>query len=174
MKTIYLTSGPRGAGKSTYCKKVALLNPDLKVIIRDEVLIKLFGKTSLSPYEGGHYYVQEVVIKMIKKLFDSAINVNIVLDFWNGFSRERKAMIKKFKELEADRVFCWQFQVEVDTCVKWFFQKSDSEGYSESGIRSDHALYYEEAREINQDGFDKVFQIDPLQPINLPMILEQD
>lgn len=172
MKTIYLTSGPRGAGKSAYCKKVAVLNPEFKLIIRDEILVELFGTTSLSPYEGGHFHAQEVVFEMIEKLLSSAGDINIVLDFWNGFPGERIAMIKRLKKLGADRVFCWQFQVAVDICVKWFFQKPDSKGYSESGIKKDHALYYEMAENIERDGFDKVFRINPCDPVDLTRIIQ--
>lgn len=171
MKTIYLTSGPRGSGKSAYCKRIALLNPEFKLIIRDEILTELFGTTSLSPYEGGHFYAQEIIFRMIEKLLASAGDISIILDFWNGFPEERKGMIKRFKELGADKVFCWQFHVSFDVCVKWFFQKPDSKGYIKSGIRNDHKLYYELAEEIENDGFDIIFKIDPLQPIDLPSII---
>jgi adenylate kinase family enzyme len=172
VKTVYLTSGPRGSGKSTFCKKVKALNPKLKVIIRDEILMELYGSTSLDPYSGGHYYAQEIIFNMIKKLLSAKGKTNIIFDFWNGFPGERIAMIKRLKELGADQVFCWQFQVAADTCVKWFFQKPDSKGYSKSGIRNDYALYYEMAGNIEQDGFDKVFHIDPLQPVKLQLITQ--
>lgn len=170
MKIVYMTSGPRGSGKSAYCKRVKALDPKLKLIIRDEILVELYGSTSLDSYSGGHYYAQEIIFSMIKKLLSARSKMNIVLDFWNGFPQERVAMIKRLKQLGADRVFCWKFQVEVDTCVKWFFQKPDSKGYSKDGIRRDHALYYEMAAEIEQDGFDKVVKIDPLQSIDLHAI----
>jgi hypothetical protein len=149
---------------------VKALSPELKLVIRDEVLVELFGTTSLSPYEGGHFYAQEVVFKAIEKLLFSSEEIEIILDYWNGFSHERVAMIERLKELGADRVFCWQFQIPVELCVKWFMSKPDSKSYSESGIRRDHALYYETAESIESDGFDKVLRVDPLQPVNLESI----
>ena len=170
MKTIYLTSGPRGSGKSSYCKKILTLCPELKLIIRDEILVELFGTTSLNPYESGHLYAQEIIFKMLEKLL-AREDVHIILDFWNGFPDERRAMIERLRELGADKIFCWQFHVPVNVCIEWFFQKPDAKGYSEFGIRNDHELYYELAREIRRDGFDEVFEIDPMQKINLASII---
>ena len=52
MNAVLFTSGPRGSGKSTYVKEEQVRYPDIITFSRDEVLISLFGKTSLNPYEG--------------------------------------------------------------------------------------------------------------------------
>jgi len=172
MKIVYLTSGPRGSGKTEFVKKVASLYPEIEVISRDAILVELFGSTSLNPYEGGHYIAIEVLHERISKFFSSSKRSKLILDYWNGFSGERVAMIEKLKGLGADCVVCWQFIISIDMCVRWFFTKPDSEGYSEMGIRGDHELYYEMAEDIERDGFDKVCHIDPCQPIIPPSIIE--
>ena len=44
MIIVYLISGTRGAGKSTYCKKITEKNPKICLISRDQILIDLFGQ----------------------------------------------------------------------------------------------------------------------------------
>jgi hypothetical protein len=163
VKTVYLTSGPRGSGKSIYIKKIVACYPKIVVISRDDVLIELFGSTSLDPYGGGHYIAKKVLFEKIEKYLSSHNDLDIILDYWNGFSRERVAIIEKLRGLGADRVICWQFFVPVDVCLKWFFSKPDSKGYGEFGIRRDHALYYKKAECIEDDGFDGIRHIDPRQ-----------
>lgn len=43
MKTVYLTSGPMGAGKSTYVKTVLAMLPKVPLISRDKIREDLYG-----------------------------------------------------------------------------------------------------------------------------------
>jgi tRNA uridine 5-carbamoylmethylation protein Kti12 len=138
--------------------------------MRDEILISIFGKTALAQHE--HIHAKKVIFEMIINIISSTKNALIILDFWNGYSKERVAMIRELKEMGVTKVFCWQFQVDIETCLKWFFQKPDSAEYSETRVKHDYSLYYEMAKGIINDGFDKVFKINPLKPIILSEIME--
>lgn len=170
MKTVILTSGPRGAGKSTYSKKVKEDYLEVKYLSRDEIFIEAFGKTSFDRYTGDHLIARQIFEDKIKDALSEDDDFKIIIDCWNGFSSERKSLIKLFRELGADTIICWQFIVTTETCLKWFFKKDDSVGYSESGIRSDHRLYYKTATDIEDDGFDAVYRINPLQ-LSIPGLL---
>lgn len=165
MKTVFLTSGPRGSGKTEYIKKAASLYPEIEVISRDAILIELFSSTSLNPYEGGHCIAMEVFYERIEKFLANNRSCNLIIDCWNGFSEERVSMVRDLRDLGADRVICWQFMIPADICVRWFFSKPDSKGYSEDGIRDDHKLYYDMAENIKEDGFDEIYHINPCQLI---------
>lgn len=54
MKTVMLTLGPRGAGKTTFCRKVVRARPEVAFVERDAVLVELFGSAALSPYTGWY------------------------------------------------------------------------------------------------------------------------
>jgi len=164
MKRVILTSGPRGAGKSTYANSFLERNPWVKGISRDELLIELFGKTSLSPYTGGHEYAYEIFFERIEKILNnSKANLDLVVDCWNGGPGERKGMLKKFRDFGAERVICWKFMTSLEICLDWFMKKEDSKGYSEFGFRDDYRFYHKTSENIEEDGFDKVYLINPLQ-----------
>jgi len=163
MKTVYLTSGPRGSGKSTYIKELVSRHPEVSLISRDEILIRLFGSTSLESYGGGHFAAMEVLFKEVGKCLSSGEKADLVLDCWNGFPEDRKDMIGRLRNLGADRVVCWQFITTIDMCIKWFLQKGDVRGYSERGARHDYRLYHRLAKDIQEDGFDGVCLVDPCQ-----------
>lgn len=164
MKITFLTSGPRGSGKSVYVKEEKVRHPETIIISRDELLISLFGKTSLSPYEDGHKYVSEILFQKVQECLSMDIlGLTMILDYWNGFSNERRVIIKKLRNLGADKVYCLQFITPLDTCIEWFMQKPDSSGYSENSVLHDFQLYHKEAINIEEDGFDRVIQINPLQ-----------
>ena len=169
MQAVLLTSGPRGSGKSTYVKEEQVRYPDIITFSRDEVLISLFGKTSLNPYEGGHEYASKILFQKVQECLSlDAQKQTIILDYWNGFSSQREAIIKRLRDLGADKVFCLQFITPLETCIEWFKQKPDSDSHSEGSIRHDYRLYHEQARTIQEDGFDAVIQINPLQ-FQLPL-----
>ena len=98
MKNIILTSGPRGAGKSTYVKHFVEQNQEMEYLSRDDLLIELFGKTSLDSYTGGHQYAYELFSKKIKEVVESSkSNFNLIVDSWNGYSSDRRSMIDSFR-----------------------------------------------------------------------------
>lgn len=102
MKTVYVTSGPRGAGKSTYVSMVKKCSPEILIVNRDELFIREFGSDSFDPYSGMHIVAAQLLKQEIKKVLDSAEeNSKIIIDAWNGFPIERIHRIRHLRELGA-------------------------------------------------------------------------
>ena len=163
MKIVILTSGPRGTGKSTYSKLIKEAHPDIKYLSRDELLIDSFGVTALDSYSGGYEYIDRLFTKQLKEILAEDSDIKIIADYWNGYSSGRRALIKNFKECGADLVYCFKFIIPKEICLNWFFKKPDSRGYSERGISNDYNLYYRTSENIEDDGFDAIYYINPLQ-----------
>lgn len=171
MKKIFLTCGTRGAGKSTYCKKVLKRHPEFILISRDEILIKIFGSTELNPYEGGHYYANEVMWRYVRKRLARAGNedIKMILDCWNGFPEERVNIISKLKNFGADEVEAWVFITPLEKVIDWFDKKNrkkfNGREMNESRSRNDYKLFNKMAAKIDKEGFDKISYINPLRGI---------
>lgn len=164
MKTLLVTSGPRGGGKSTYVEAVKERHPHLPVVSRDKIRVELFGSTGLSPYTCDHEIAFSKMLEELKHALSSNEPSEIVLlDCWNGYSRDRKHIIKTAKELGADKVYCLQFVLPVHICIEWFMRKSHTGGLSEYSVRRDYELYYKTAENIEEDGFDSIFLVNPCQ-----------
>ena len=120
MKSVIMTSGPRGAGKSTYCKRVLAENPDIQWISLDETMTRVFGypwpDTDTGAWSVGYRIMMED-IALILKTNPSAI---ILADMWNGTCVDREALIRKLLLAGADKVAIWYFTTPVDTSRKWF------------------------------------------------------
>ena len=167
MKRVILTSGPRGSGKTTYVESFLRINPEVKSLSRDGMLVELFGRTSINPYTGDHEYVHQTFLERIKEILDkSGENIEVVADYWNGWSSERRSLVGKFRDCGADRVICWKFVTPPDVCFDWFMKKSDVTGSPEhlkGYYEYDYELYHKTSENIEEDGFDKVYLINPLQ-----------
>jgi len=77
MKTIILTSGPVGGGKSTYVEMVQKQHPEINVISRDKIMLSLLGKEYFDGYSGEGYYVMEYMFEQVKNTladFKSRVN----------------------------------------------------------------------------------------------------
>ncbi len=162
MKKVFLTSGPRGSGKSEYAKSIASQHPEISFISRDEMLISVFGKTMLDSYGGGHSYVEELIFEKIAEFLSEDNSTEIILiDCWNGYSSQRRNFIKKLKEFGADEVICLFFIITEDLCVEWFKKKPEAEGgLSEYSVRRDYNTYYSYAKDIEENGFDNIITIN--------------
>lgn len=164
MKTVYLTSGPRGSGKSEYVKSLAEYIPNVIVVSRDEILISLFGKTSLNPYHEEHEHAFSHMFGILKEYLSEYHPAEIIiLDCWNGYSSERKELIKKLKDRGANKVSCIFFNISEDLCVEWYKQKPDTRTdslYYEHFASRDYEHYYHHAKNIDEDGFDEIITIN--------------
>jgi predicted kinase len=171
MKTVFLTSGPRGAGKSSYCKQVAERHPCVEIISRDEILTSLFGSTELNPYEGGHEYARKIFLEKVQTRLSSQKDSLILLDYWNGFPEVRKEIIKQLRKYGAERIIAWYFVTPLGICERWYMQKDErrNEGWIKDmrlhNYRKDFHLYHKLAANITDDGFDAVVEINPCQLI---------
>lgn len=159
MKEVYLMSGPRGSGKTTYANFLALGNPSSHLVNRDDICVELFGTTSLSPYTGGHKNVIDKMFDRLSGILSEESECTIILDCWNGYPSDRRYLVQRLQKIGADRVFCIQIYVSLKTCIKQCGLKKDMVGYSESGIVNDYRLYYKQAENIENDGFDGVFGV---------------
>ncbi len=174
--TVYLLIGQRGAGKSHYAGRLKERQPELELISRDEILIRLFGTTSLCSYTGGHFHASNEVFQEIEKTFSDSNEKKVLLDFWTGFSNERWSLVQKLRQLGAERIIALYFMTPLPLVEKWFWSKpgiarmsemrskNGEKGvafYSDTAPAHDFQLFHQEAQKIDRDGFDEVIRIDP-------------
>jgi predicted kinase len=172
MKTVILTAGPQGAGKSTYCEQVIKAHPDVQLLSRDKLLNELFGSAWLDPYSGGHYYAMEQLWQRIRtSLKQKAESFTLILDCWNGSPRERSLIVTKLREFGADEVVAWYFITPLEHCVRWFMDRECQDEdkkwgreQQEISCRYDFHLFHELATDLKQGlGFDCIKHINPTQ-----------
>ncbi len=168
MKEVILTCGPRGAGKSTYCNKYIETYPEWTLVSRDNILIKLFGKTSLDSYSGGHYIALDEMWEVLKSKLKKP-NAKIILDCWNGFPRERRHINRELRELDAKKIEAWQFVTPIETVIERMIEREHADEKNKWRLASikenythDYRLYHSFRIDLEQ-GFDFVRQIDPTQ-----------
>jgi len=160
MKKVFLTYGPRGAGKSTYVDRISKDSGKVVVVSRDEILISLFEGTLFSSYGGEHEYAEFRMFEKLQELLSEENKTEIIiLDCWNGYPSSRREIIKKMREFGADEVHCLLFFITPELCLDWFSKKPDASHSSSSGIIHDLNLYYAQAGTIEDDGFDTVIPI---------------
>ncbi len=177
MKTVILTVGPQGSGKSTYCDKVATIHPDIILLSRDKLLNEMFGDTWLDPYCGGHYVVMERLFEILSEtLGTNTPQTTILLDCWNGSERERHQLLKKLRDLGAEKIIGWYFVTPLATTIQWFLRRECSTNSSdwekeskEHMCRHNYQLFHEFASDVrNRKEFDIVRTINPLQRLLFP------
>ncbi len=120
MKRVILPIGPQYAGKSTFCQKVATHFPEVAYISRDKILIELFGTVWLSHYDGGHFAGLKKMWEQVSELFERS-DFTLILDTWNGPTRDRIEIVNKLRELGATNIVGWHFVTPLDACIEWSF-----------------------------------------------------
>ena len=170
MKTVVLTSGPRGAGKSTFVDAYASRSLDVRVLSRDKLLVDLFETTTLDRYSGGHYLASKLFLEQVEQALHASEDAKLIVDYWNGFSHDRRSLIREYTHLGAQKIVCWKFMTPKEVCVDWFMKKEDSAGYTTRMVKNDYDLYHQESQNILSDGFDQIHYINPLQ-LQLPFSL---
>ncbi len=167
-KTVFVTVGPRGSGKSTFCERIISKNPNVTLISRDKILMSLFGDVCLSPYSGGHQYAYSIMWKMVGEHLNRSANI-LILDVWNGYFDERKYIIDFLRKLGAEKIIALYFITPVSSVEKWFWQKPEvvRSHYLDTSPVHDHILFHRLARGICSNGFDQVLNIDPENNITL-------
>lgn len=163
-KTAIVPIGPRGAGKTTYCKKTVLADSGTSLVVRDEIALARFGKTSFD--QNTEFYED----MFVGALFWNATRVEIqknnivILDTWSSDERDRKIIIKSAKQIGFHRVICWYFTTPPQQVFNWYRQKKDIKlvNCSEDLYRLlVYQRYHKNASGIYTDGFDEVIEINP-------------
>lgn len=162
MNTVILTIGPRGAGKTTFCKEIVKQRPDVVLVERDAILVELFGSASLSPYSGAHRAGYEILSGKVRKLLESG-SATVLLDTWNGFPREREILTEHVRSLGAEFVMGWHFITSEYVTTRQFIERERSSGFqgfsTERNARADYQLYHRQPVTLDQ-GFDVILEID--------------
>ncbi|MDO8183776.1 MAG: AAA family ATPase [bacterium] len=178
MKHVILTVGPRGAGKTTFCRQIVSERPEIVIVERDEILIKLFGGTSLCPYSGGHEYGKKVLLAVLEEHLNQE-STTIILDTWSGFPDDRKTITRRLRSMGVDRIEAWYFVTSEAKVVKQFIEREMREKppQTDSERRSlnfrvdmcfrDFNLYHSQGV-TEEQGFDKVCLINPDQLTLVP------
>lgn len=175
MREIIVTVGTRASGKSTFCKKAVEADPSIIYISRDEILLELFGSTSLGSYSGGHTHAYDKIWETTKNHLIPKV-VRIILDVWNENTEDRRWIIKRLRKHKVDQITAWYFTTPIRFVEEWFWLKPNiakmseiinlqGQGftfYSKDAPRQDHRLFHQLAKDIDSDGFDEVIRINPV------------
>lgn len=167
--------GQRGAGKTTYAKRLLANQPELSLVTRDEILIRKFGSTDVSPYTGAQWYALKVMYRLLRFILRNRPMPKIVLDCWTGDSGERRLLVQKLREYGATRVVALYFETPLELVNTWFWLKPGIAKMEEMGKREgeklayffsdapsrDYEVFHRFAKCIDSDGFDQVIRIDP-------------
>lgn len=156
MKTVILTSGPQGAGKSTFCQQVVAESLGTSLVSRDDYLLEKYGTTVFYTYCFSPTDIHKDLFKIIKK--ELSQKDTIIFDCWNGYSFERKFLIKEMRELNVDKIVCWKFLTPLNLCKKWYFEREKSNYW-----KPNYFTYHRLSQNIKEDGFDSIRYINPLQ-----------
>ncbi len=126
MKRVILTCGPRGAGKTTYSKRIAKMCPQCHIVSRDAIAIEHFGSVYLSPYLVSHEFVQDKAYAMVSNILQTTpdnSDVTIIFDYWNGSPIARKRIVRELRTLGVESVWAWYFVTPRKICVQQFIER---------------------------------------------------
>ena len=167
MTRVFLTSGPRGSGKTFFVRQIKQIYPYFHSINRDEILIDLFGTVYISSEFNNSKKAYNIMFDRIKKIADATNlgdNKIIILDCWNLCASERKIIIRRLEESGADRINCIQFLISTELNIVYFQRKKGFSNYPEIAIACDNELYYKESTHIEYEEFDRVYKVDQDKP----------
>ncbi len=177
--TVYLLVGQQGAGKSHYAKKLIRNNPELVLISRDEILMRLFGSAYRNSYTGDHHHAESEMHHLLKDKLAKQDGVKLILDTWTGESLERNILINKLRKYGAKYVIALYFITPPEVVNLWFWKKpgiakakeyhtKKDEGlifFPEGAPIHDYKIFHLLASSIDSEGFDKVIRINPQEKI---------
>ena len=118
-KTAVLAIGMRGAGKTTYCKKVKEAHPEINFFCRDDFFMEHFGHYSFDPYSGEGHYADFCFWQHIEESLRERSGV-FLIDYWTGWADVRRKIVAKLCGYGATGVFGLYFDTPLETCVKQF------------------------------------------------------
>lgn len=153
MKRVILPVGIRGSGKSTYCKEVKSLHPEIRLVCRDEFFEKKFGRFTFDPYTGEGHNASECFWKHVKSIIRK-LNGTLIVDCFTGWASERRMIGRELRQAGADEVSCWFFDTSLETTIQWFVKREldpKKRWETESDLAFDCRHDYELFRENIQD-----------------------
>lgn len=167
MKTVVMTVGPQGAGKTTYCQNVVTANPGVKFLSVDLFFMERFGKIGFDPYTGEVNYAWNCFWEYVEQSLKQAeCDATILLDCWNPTASARRAIRERLKTYGAQRIVAWYFVTPSEVCGRWFSQRTYQiqNHWTAAGRVRDALRFYEEADDVRKGiGFDSVHTINILQ-----------
>jgi len=176
VKTVILPSGPRGAGKTTYIKKVRKQNPGVLLISRDE--IRSMVQKDLGPHREAEVHTKtgKLLQMQTKVALSMGPYVTVILDMYNDEADYRMEIIAWLLSAGVERIVCWQFTTPREQCMKWFFSKPDCEVPADNHMvihtmNWAYDLYHINAEFIDHEGFDKVYRINPLESDDVKLLI---
>lgn len=173
--TVYVLIGQRGSGKTYYGQRLKYNQPELSIVSRDEILMRIFGSVYLSPYSSDHELARKITSRLLRRKLSIRTGVVLVLDLWVGDSPARRNLVDKLREFGATRVVALYFVTRLEMVNQWFWLKPGiakisemktrkGEGltfFSESAPANDYEIFHKNASQIDSDGFDEVIRVDP-------------
>ncbi|MEA4910490.1 hypothetical protein SDC9_33241 [bioreactor metagenome] len=132
MLKIVLISGPRGAGKTTYAKKMAKSEPDTYLFCRDTIMIQYFGKNTFDPYtENPFPFLRSVLKETIERCvsISKRKDVTLIVDWFTGYNHQRFKLLDFFKKIapESETVILLA-DIGHDECVRRFYEREGKKG----------------------------------------------
>lgn len=166
MKTVVLTLGPRGAGKTTFCREVVRARPEVAFVERDAVLVELFGSATLSPYTGQHAKSAQEMMRRVGDILRQE-SASIVLDTWLEIPDHRRQFIAYLRTLGAERVVGWHFVTPEEDVVRQFLAREATPTSPWRYMNADAVLRecrrYREYPVALDQGFDRLVEINSMQ-----------
>ncbi len=163
MKKVYLTIGPRGSGKTTFCKKIIKENPTIYFISRDEIFMEMFGTVYLDLGSPDRQIATNKMWEEVGQVLSGEEDLVLILDTWNESVESRINIISRLRLLGADQVVGLIFVVSEDQGVEWFFKKQSilKNPVFEERYRNKFTRFYEQEISLDQ-GFDEIQKINLL------------
>lgn len=175
---VYLLVGQRGSGKSHYAEQILKNQPEMSVVSRDEIMMRLFGSVYGNPYTGQHHITSAIMCRLLRRKLSTQTGLKVILDTWTGTSEERTAIAKKLKQYGATRIVALYFTTPLVMVDRWFWEKPGIAKMEDMGTRQgerlvffsndaparDYETFHECAAHIDSDGFDAVIRINPTEP----------
>lgn len=156
MLKIVLISGPRGAGKTTYAKKIAKSEPNTYLFCRDAIMIQYFGKNTFCPYTENPF---PLLRRVLKETIERCVSlsqrkdITLIVDWFTGYNSQRFELLDFFKKIapESETVILLA-ETNHDECVQRFCKReSEASRHHASRIYNLYQKTIQDFEKINSE-----------------------